>query len=888
MISAERILLLLATMLVAGTLPHALFGQPGGEPIPPPLFQDTVVLTPQKNYDRGGTHRFFFGDLWRDAWGTEITVPVLDLNRTGGGLTVSKLGGGTQTKSLRFLGEDGREYKFRSVDKDPSGILPRGLQETLVDDVLQDMIASGSPVGPLVAAPILDAVEIPNPRPWLAVLPDDPRLGTHREEFAGMLGMIEVHPNEGPGDTPGFMGYDKIVGWESLFEDLREENDELVDHVEFLKASLVDMLIGDWDRHYDQWRWAQVEREDGVDYWLPIPRDRDQALSRFDGVLPSLAVSFSPELEDIDGEYRSIEELTYAGRYLDRRMLPPVSRREWDSVTRFIVDRVSDQVIDEAIARVPAEIRAIEGERIRETLRSRRDNLAGASARFFHFINTEPELWGSDDPEVLLVDRIDNERLRVRLFRREKKSGRMEEPAFIDRTFDRGTTKEVRVTLLGGDDSVHVSGHVSSSIPVRIDGGDGADTYIDDSKVDGFFFITPIPDAETMTWFYDHGKKSSFTLGAGTRIDRGSYPLWEHDSVAWHPPLRDYGSSWALLPWLDYDSDAGVFLGARYVQTRYGYRQDPWAYEFSIGAGYALGSRAFKGAFDGTFRNWVPNATVLTNLTASEIDIFNFFGLGNETPFDQELYDADYYDVRQRRVFLDVNLQVPRRSSFTMLFGLHANYTRTKPEESPFLGQIYGASLYGVEPTGLAGVRTGVQFDSRDSENIPTEGFFIEATSLLFPTIWDNRETFMRVRLEGRTYLSWDLLRPTTLALRALHERIVGDDYPFYEAAYLGGSNSLRGYSGDRFAGDASLLGNAELRMHLFNLNLITRNRIGLIFFAESGRVYLDGEESDRWHHGYGTGFSLGLAGTPHLVSATVGKSEESDARIVLSYGFLY
>lgn len=267
-----------------------------------------MTITPQEAYDRGGLHRFFFGDLWRDAWGTEIAVPVLDLERTGGGLTVSELGGGTQTTSIRFVGEDGREYKFRSLDKDPSSILPGALQETVVDNLLQDMIASGSPVGPLVVAPILDAVDIPNPRPWIAVLPDDPRLGEHREEFVGMLGMLEVHPEEGPKDTPGFMGYEKIVGWEKLFENIREENDELVDRTEFLKASLVDMLVGDWDRHYDQWRWAQVERE-GVDYWLPIPRDRDQALSRFDGVFGWLAVRFSPELEDIDGDYRSIEEL---------------------------------------------------------------------------------------------------------------------------------------------------------------------------------------------------------------------------------------------------------------------------------------------------------------------------------------------------------------------------------------------------------------------------------------------------------------------------------------------------------------------------------------------------------------------------------------------------
>jgi hypothetical protein len=40
-----------------------------------------------------------------------------------------------------------------------------------------------------------------------------------------------------------------------------------------LKARLFDMLIGDWDRHYDQWRWGEYKVGDKVIY-KPVPRDR--------------------------------------------------------------------------------------------------------------------------------------------------------------------------------------------------------------------------------------------------------------------------------------------------------------------------------------------------------------------------------------------------------------------------------------------------------------------------------------------------------------------------------------------------------------------------------------------------------------------------------------
>ena len=52
---------------------------------------------------------------------------------------------------------------------------------------------------------------------------------------------------------------------------------------------LFDMLLGDWDRHQDQWRWAAF-KEDGVTTYRPVPRDRDQAFSIMnDGFVLGLA-----------------------------------------------------------------------------------------------------------------------------------------------------------------------------------------------------------------------------------------------------------------------------------------------------------------------------------------------------------------------------------------------------------------------------------------------------------------------------------------------------------------------------------------------------------------------------------------------------------------------
>lgn len=73
----------------------------------------TVTVIPGAEYKSSWLHNIFFGKHWRELWTTPIRVPVLDLNKYAGGLTAIKRGGGFQTKSLHFKGNDGKFYKFR-------------------------------------------------------------------------------------------------------------------------------------------------------------------------------------------------------------------------------------------------------------------------------------------------------------------------------------------------------------------------------------------------------------------------------------------------------------------------------------------------------------------------------------------------------------------------------------------------------------------------------------------------------------------------------------------------------------------------------------------------------------------------------------------------------
>jgi hypothetical protein len=385
----------------------------------------------------GALHQFLLGRHYRDLWATPMRVPVLDLERFAGGLQPIRRGGGRQTKALRFLGADGREYSFRSVDKDPSPVLDSLLRETIVDDLVQDGISSAHPLGALVAAPLLDAVDVLHVDPQLRLMPDDPALGEFRDDFANVLGLIEENPDENASRTNSFSGAERVVGSAALMERIDRGPAEAVDPEAFLTARIVDVFLGDWDRHRDQWRWASFESGEQR-RWLPIPKDRDQAFSKFDGVLPRLVSFFMPQFVRFEGEYPNIVRLHWNGRELDRRFLSGLERPVWDSIGSSIQQRLTDDIIADAVDRLPPEILEKNGEELRTALIQRRERLPRAWAEFYTILAEKVDIVGTAADEIAIIDREDPSTVVVSMW--DPSIG--EEP-YLSRRFHAEETREI-------------------------------------------------------------------------------------------------------------------------------------------------------------------------------------------------------------------------------------------------------------------------------------------------------------------------------------------------------------------------------------------------------------------------------------------------------------
>jgi len=68
--------------------------------------------------------------------------------------------------------------------------------------------------------------------------------------------------------------------------------------------------------------------------------------------------------------------------------------------------------------------------------------------------------------------------------------------------------------------------------------------------------------------------------------------------------------------------------------------------------------------------------------------------------------------------------------------------------------------------------------------------------------------------------------RPT-LALRVAGRKVWGT-YPFYEAAFVGGDSTVRGFVEHRFVGDAAAFGNLELRLSIAKLFILVPTQLGV------------------------------------------------------------
>lgn len=798
-------------------------------PATTPAWADgVVVVVPGQRYAVSKPLRTVLGERYRDLWATPIRVPVVSLQRFAGGLTPVRAHAGSQTRSIRFEGADGRAYQFRSVDKDPVARLAPELRQSLVGKALQDGVSSSHPAASLVTSALLEAAGVLHVKQTLVVLPDDPALGEFRRDFAGLLGMIEERPDERDDDRVSFAGARKVISPTRLFERLDDSPDDRVDARAFLIARLVDMLIGDRDRHRDQFRWATFD-EKKVRHWKPVSRDHDEAFVKIDGPALTIARIYYPPLISFGQDYPAHDKLNWHAREVDRRFLVSLDRADWEAVAADVHARLTDEVLDHAVRQMPEEMYAVGGVDLLRLLRIRRDGLVREALSYYTFLTREVEIRATNAAETAEVTRVDDHHVDV-VIRERKGNG---EPYFRRRFSDR-ETREIRLKMWGRDDRVTIGGEGRARIFVRVVGGRGDDEVVD-STTTGRVKV------------YDDSGRNRLQSATGGQLNTKPFQEWVGSDLDRYPP-REWGVWWRPLPWFAVDNDFGVLVGGGVVRTAYGFRQSPYASNIDARIGVSSRATAMAAELNGDFRRENSARFWRLRLLASGIEVLRYYGAGNSTAYGG---DPDAHRVRMRQYTAAPSAVVPL-GRVELFAGPIATYAETRGHHSRFFTDL-APTLYGAGGFGQVGARAGLAVDTRDNAANARRGASLRAEGRLFPAAWDVEEPFGHVTGEAATYVSAARDSAPTVALRVGGQKNWGR-FPFQESAFLGGSSTLRGYPQQRFAGDTSLFGGIELRLTAGRTDVAVPAVWGVFVHGDAGRVWVDGQSPGGWHGSAGGG----------------------------------
>ena len=827
--------------------------------------KDSITIAISPVYDSvSKTHRFFLGENYRKLWATPVKMRVVDLQKEHGGMKVIQLGGGMQTRSLRLEDASGREWALRTVQKYPERGLAEKLRATIAKDIVQDQISTSHPFSALIVPPLADALGIPHANPEILYVGDDPALGEYRKQFANAVYLLEER-------MPA--GYEKSDNSIKAQRKVEEDNDTHIAQKLVLRARLLDFIVGDWDRHEDNWRWLKLDDQDEKEY-VPVPRDRDKVFYKTSGVFPWILSHqwLKANLQPYEPEIRAVDQWNFNQRYFDRYFLNGLSEKDWREVVKYVQEKLTDSLLRQAMLRMPANIFAEGGEETLKIMIARKNNLEKSALDYYRFLAITVEVSASDKREYFEVKHKKNGNIELTI-NNIKKNGEKGRKLY-HRTFQKEITREIRLYGMGGDDVFEVSGETRSPITVRMIGGGGKDKFV------------VSPNHKSNTFIYDRRDEENelpassvakLRLSTDTTVNQYNKKSFIYDQFG---PLFH----------VNYNIDQGIQAGVGLILEKQGFRKDPYASKQEFWLDYSTGRQSFILNYAGDFKKIIGNTNFKINANfLGPNNLSNFFGLGNETAFiKDDGKGMPYY--RNRYDYLTADFQLYQKAGrWTVGGGLATEYYTSSrkgnqnrflndfnlahPEESVFADRFY------------AGLVAEVKYDSRDNITIPKKGIYWNTRMTANQQLNGDHDRYGKIQSEFRYYLNpghGDFV----IANRLGGGTTFGDP-EYFQLMQLGGVHNLRGFHTNRFTGKSMLYYNLDLRMKLFDFtSYIVPGSVGLLGFNDVGRVWMPGQSSDQWHHGYGGGIYV-IPADLILIQAAVGFSKESTMPYI-SIGFSF
>ncbi|MEP2280529.1 metallophosphatase [Maribacter sp.] len=829
----------------------------------------------EKATSKSGVYKWLWGDHYREFYGKGVNAPVVYLDTLMGGLLPVKRGGGQQSKSLRLQDAQGRQFVMRALKKSTIKFLQANafqeayigdvLDDTAIDKFLADFYTTSHPYTPFAIGGLSKAVGVNHTNPILYYIPKQETLGVYNDEFGDELYMIEEHVGDTQLATESFGKPDKILSTADVLQEINKSGKSVVDEPSYIRARLFDMLLGDWDRHEDQWRWALYKNEDGSEYCSPIPRDRDQAFSKYDGALISFLTRVVPglrKMQTYDEDLRSVKWFASSPYHLDLTLIHASGWEEWEKQANHIQNNLSDKDIEEAFKAIPKEIQGATINDIKVKLQGRRSNLKKIARGYYEYLNKFQVVTGTQKADKFTITRLADGKTSVKIDRKDL--------GLLNHTFSKDLTKEIWLFGLDGKDEFLVEGNGDHPIKIKIVGGKKHDTY--DFK-----------NTKNVKLYDYKDKENTIVNKRSKKWLVNDYDINNYD----HKKVKHNFNQ--QLPLIAVNPDDGLKVGIISNHTTYSLQRNPFTYKHSINAAFYTSTSGFDLSYDAQFSNIFHNwnfgiEALYTSPNFSE----NFFGFGNETLYDKDEVDLDFNRVRIRKLKAAISLNWEGLQGGSFYFKPLVESFDVENIQDRFTGLLPANSLVFERQT-YGGAEVAYNFKNKNSSAFPTLGLDAGLTVGYKTNIGnsdaDNSFAYIRphVAVDHKLTKTGSIVFATKIGAEAL----IGDDFEFYHAATIGGNSSLRGFRNERFTGKQAFYQNTDLRFPLGGLrSSLIPFRFGVTGSFDYGRVWLEDDTSNKWHNSVGA--SAWLIGA-EAFTANLGYFNSVDGgRVVFTLGFSF
>ncbi|MEO6287792.1 MAG: BamA/TamA family outer membrane protein [Dyadobacter sp.] len=837
--------------------------------------RNDTIIAGGAEYASGNFKESWLGKHYRDSWTVPVKVPYLNMDTTFQGLVINGKGGGRQTTSLKLVAGNGKEYVFRSVNKDPFRALSYELRGTIVSQVLKDQTSTQQPYGAMAVAPLLDKIGILHASPELYVLPKDNKLGTFKDDYGNLFGMLEERPTDKIEKDKIFGRAKDIEKSFKLFDKLYHDHDNRVDHREFARARIFDLWIGDWSKHEDNWKWAGYKDKDG-ELFRPIPRDRDHAFSRWDGIIPWLADREwgMPNGENFGERIVGLRSLMWQARHLDRFVGNELTKNDWVLAAKEIQDAISEADITAAIQKMPVEIYAKDGKEIERKLKIRIKDLQTYAAQYYELLAREVDIVGSNKAEYFKVKRFADGSVSVTVFDVNKDSKQpIPSKIYYHRTFNTDETREIRLFGLLGDDVFEIEGESAKSILVRVISGGGDDSVTDHSHV---------KSGGTATLVYEKDENGRLDLGTdGRKIQPKDEHLYEYDRKAFKY------NTYLPIGLVTYNPFTGLAVHGGVTFTRQRFAKPDFSSKHTFKASVSIKGN-YEFSYANQFRQLIGKWDGISQIAVSRPLNYNFFfGVGNDTKKNTER-QSNYYRAQYNSISASAGAlrQFWKQSKIE----LTANYEIDEGIKRNNSYLFDNPDVFGVQKVNLLYAKGILNLDFRDRASLPEKGFRVQLTQHVGHVSKSDDKIFSISDLELEQYASTHSKNPLTFGLR-LGGGITSGQLPFYKLFSLGQLNDLGGYKRNRFTGESKAFLNTELRYQLTETkNTFIPLKIGIRGFYDVGRVWADTDPSSAnyWHQGYGGGFYITPFREQFAFNISAGTSKEESLLLMISIGSFF